>query len=167
MHLQNPDYIAKAHDLCARAAFVQDLGITLTEVEPGHCVTTLAVQPRHLQQDGFVHAGVLATLADHTAGAAAVTLVRPDQTILSVEYKINLLRPALGEALRCVAHVLRQGRTLVVAEADVFSVRDGDARLVAKAMVTLAVVRFGATGGPKPVDEPPPKDHAAATDVGD
>jgi uncharacterized protein (TIGR00369 family) len=136
MHMQNPEYVAQAEQLFTRAAFVQDLGLRLTAVHLGDCTAELTLGSRHMQQDGFAHAGVIATLADHTAGAAAVTLVRADQTILSVDYAIHLLRPAVGTALLCRAQVLRQGRTLIVVESEV-SCAD---RLVAKATVTLAVV---------------------------
>jgi len=142
MHLQNPDFAAKAAALLTRAPFVQALGIRMLSLEPGLCTTELAVRADHAQQDGFVHAGVVATLADHTAGAAAVTLVRAEESILSIEYKINLLRPAVGATLSCRGTVLRQGRTIIVAEAEVRCEVDGADKLVAKATVTLAVVRM-------------------------
>ena len=107
----------------------------------------LDVAPRHLQQDRFIHAGVAATMGDHTAGGAAGTLVKPEETVLTVEFKINLLRPAVGQRLRCRAEVLRQGRTLSVVESAVFA-QDGAAEaLVAKLMVTLAVVTLSTGDG--------------------
>jgi uncharacterized protein (TIGR00369 family) len=87
-----------------------------------------------------VHAGVQATVADHTAGGAAGTVARPGDLVLSVEFKINLLRPAVGDRLRCRATVLRQGKTITVAESEVFAASDGQEKLVAKATVTLAHV---------------------------
>lgn len=140
LRARNPDYASLVRGIFERAAFVRDVGIELTAVEEGACETGLAVAPRHAQQDRFVHAGVLATMADHTAGAAAGTLVAAGETVLTVEFKITLLRPAVGDRLRCRAAVLRQGRTLSFAESEVFA-RDGDREaLVAKATVTLAVV---------------------------
>jgi uncharacterized protein (TIGR00369 family) len=122
--------------------FLVDLGARLTVARSGLAESVLDVAPRHGQQDGFVHAGVMATLADHTAGAAAGTVLRPDQGVLSIEFKVNLLRPATGSRLRCRAQVLRPGRTVSVVEAEVFSETPGSAepRLCAKATVTLAVV---------------------------
>jgi uncharacterized protein (TIGR00369 family) len=96
--------------------------------------------PKHFQQDTFIHAGVQATMADHTAGAAAGSLVKESEIVLTVEFKINLLRPAVGESLRCIAKVLRTGKTLIVAESEVYATKAGDEKLCAKAMVTLAVV---------------------------
>lgn len=123
-----------------RAPFIGDLGVTLSDLGPGWCESILAVAPKHLQQDGYIHAGVQATVADHTAGGAAGTLARPDDLVLSVEFKINLLRPALGDRLRCRATVLRQGKTITVAESEVFARKDGEEKLVSKATVTLALV---------------------------
>jgi uncharacterized protein (TIGR00369 family) len=116
--------------------FLRDLGATLTGLSEGVAESELEIAPRHGQQDGFVHAGVIATLADHTAGAAAGTHLRLDQGVLSIEFKVNLLRPALGEILRCKATVLRPGRTVSVVESEVFA----SDKLCAKATVTLAVV---------------------------
>lgn len=122
------------------APFVRTLGLSLDGAAPGRCESSLPVAPHHLQQDGFVHAGVLATMADHTAGGAGATLVGSEETVLTIEFKINLLRPALGDRLRCRASVLRRGRMIVAAESEVFAHADGAEKLVAKAMVTLAVV---------------------------
>ena len=122
------------------APFITDLGIRLESSGPGDCTTVLPLERRHLQQDGYVHAGVQATIADHTAGAAAASLVRDGQYVLSAEFKINLLRAAKGERLVCRATVLKAGSQLIVAESEVFCVASGEERLVSKATVTLAVV---------------------------
>lgn len=119
-----------------QAPFIAELGMALTGLGDGWAETRLAAEPRHLQQDGFIHAGVLGTIADHTAGAAASTLAGPGVKVLTVEYKLNLLRPAKGEIVRCRADVLKAGRTLTVAESEVYV----DQKMVAKATVTLAVV---------------------------
>jgi uncharacterized protein (TIGR00369 family) len=126
--------------LYAAAPFIVALGIHPESAEPGVVTAALALRPDHLQQNGFVHAGVQATLADHTAGAAGYTLVAPGESVLTVEFKLNLLRPATGDRLRARAEVLRQGRRLVVVESSVFT-KGNAPLLVAKATVTLAVVR--------------------------
>ncbi len=131
------------HSCGAIAPFIADLGLVLSDLGPGWCESVLSVAPKHLQQDGYVHAGVQATVADHTAGGAAGTLVRSNEMVLTAEFKINLLRPALGDRLRCRATVLKNGRTLIVAESEVYAVRDGKEKLVAKATVTLAPVEKG------------------------
>lgn len=140
MKPQNPAFREHARALFDNALFAADLGIVLEDLGPGWCRTALALAPRHRQQDGFVHAGVQATLADHTAGGAAGTLVRAGEMVLTAEFKINFLRAAQGERLVCRAAVLKPGKTLIVAESEVYAVRDDAETLVSKAMVTLTPV---------------------------
>ncbi|MBI5443726.1 MAG: PaaI family thioesterase [Deltaproteobacteria bacterium] len=119
------------------AAFIRELGIELVSASPGEAATRLAVVDRFLQQDGFVHAGVVATLADHTGGASAWTLVKPHQTVLTVEFKVNFLNPARGPVLDCKAKVLRAGGRITTSEADVYS---GDGSHAARLNMTVAIV---------------------------
>jgi uncharacterized protein (TIGR00369 family) len=127
-------------EIFSQAPFIQSLGIRLGDLGVGWCETSLALEPRHLQQNGFVHAGVVATMADHTAGASAGSLAPEGKAVLTIEYKINLLRPGTGQALRCRAQVLRPGKRILVAESDVFATDGGVEKHIAKALVTLAVV---------------------------
>jgi len=122
------------------APFVASLGIRLVAIEPGVCETTLDIEPRHLQQNGFVHAGVQATMADHTAGGAAATLVKPPHIVLTVEFKINLLRAAKGQRLRCRSKVLKPGSQLIIVESEVFCEDAGTSKLVSKTTASIAVV---------------------------
>ncbi len=123
------------------APFIARLGIELESVSRGECRTSLRLRADHLQQTGVVHAGVVATIADHTAGGAAGSVLGRSSYPLTVEFKINLLRAASGDHLACHARVLKAGRTVVVAESEVFARSgDGEEVLVAKALVTLAVI---------------------------
>ena len=131
---------AEIERLFETAPFIRHLGLELVNAAPGRCETVLALEPHHLQQDGVVHAGVLATMADHTSGTAGASLVRPGEYVLSAEFKINLLRAAQGQRLHCVGTVLKAGRRLIVAESEVFDGRPDNRRLVAKATVTLVVM---------------------------
>lgn len=123
------------------APFIAHLGLELEALGPGWCEARLELQPWHLQQTGVVHAGVLATLADHCAGAAATTLLAPGEFVVTAEYKINLLRGARGQRLHCRAEVLKPGQSLSVVEASAFAERDGKRELVAKLNATMAVIR--------------------------
>jgi uncharacterized protein (TIGR00369 family) len=99
------------------------------------------VREEHQQQDGYVHAGVLATVGDHTAGAAGATLIPVGANVLTAEFKINLLCSAKERELCGVSRVLKPGRTLIVVESELLSEDAVDRmQLVAKATVTLAVV---------------------------
>jgi uncharacterized protein (TIGR00369 family) len=132
--VQEIDWIFKS------APFVAKLGIRPVKLDSGTCETALEVEEWHLQQDGFVHAGVQATMADHTAGAAAATLLDPGQIVLTLEFKINLLRPARGDRLTCQSRVLKPGSRVTVVESEVFCENHDGTRLVSKATASMAVV---------------------------
>ena len=100
----------------------------------------MAVTPALEQQHGFVHAGVLMTLADHTCGGAAATVAPDGQDVITVENKVSFLRPATGAVVYCRAEVLRAGKRLVFAEGEVTVEREGKRVIVAKASSTLAVI---------------------------
>jgi uncharacterized protein (TIGR00369 family) len=131
------------------ARFVADVGIELESVGDGECVTTLELENRHLQQDGYVHSGVHATIADHTAGIAAATVMPERRTVLSVEFKLNLLRAARGERLICRASVLNSGRRFSVVESEVFCDDGENEFLVSKMTATLAYVDAHRPAGKK------------------
>jgi uncharacterized protein (TIGR00369 family) len=123
------------------APFVAHLGIEFKNLGDGWCEAALRLQDWHLQQTGVVHAGVLATLADHCAGAAASTQLPEGEFVVTVEFKINLLRGARGEQLSCRAEVLKRGSTLTVVESQVYAESVGRRELVAKLNATMAVLR--------------------------
>lgn len=137
---KNDNYQQEVKRVLESAPFIQSLGMQAVTIEPGICSTQLAIRQDHQQQDGFVHAGVQATLCDHTAGAAGATLIAEGKQVLTAEFKINLLRPASGERLICEAEVLKPGNTLSIVESILWAVRAEQKTLVAKATVTLAIV---------------------------
>ncbi|WP_437587471.1 PaaI family thioesterase [Sorangium sp. So ce1000] len=143
--MQSADALERVREQFKKAAFVADVGIELAGLGPGWAETSLPVAARHGQAEQFVHAGVQATMADHTAGAAAGTLVGADEVVVTVEYKINFLKPARGDRLRCRADVLRHGRTLSVVEARVYAGQD-ETKPVAAAMLTLAIISAPSRG---------------------
>ncbi len=143
MNTRNPNYKSATERIFETAPFITDLGIHLINVGPGRCETQLVLMPKHCQQDGYVHAGVLATMADHTAGAAATSLVGQNECVLTAEFNVIFLHPAEGKALRCRSQVLKPGRKLIVAESEVYVLGGEQTRLVAKATCTLAVLEKG------------------------
>ncbi|MFZ0012867.1 MAG: PaaI family thioesterase [Acidimicrobiia bacterium] len=126
----------RAREVFDRAPFIADLGVTLIAVGDGWVETSLVVTDRLRQQHGFAHAGVVSTLADHTAGAAASTAVGEGRSVLTAGFNIHLLRPAAGEVLTCRGEIVRAGRTLIVTQADV----RGEGKLCARYSGTMAVV---------------------------
>ncbi len=121
--------------------FIKYCGLRAELIQRGRFESRVLIKEDHRQQDGFIHAGVMATMADHTAGYSAFTVVPDDMQILTIEFKINFLRPAFGEALVCRSEVIREGRQILIAESNVYDVRSGDGETpVAKALVTLMAV---------------------------
>jgi uncharacterized protein (TIGR00369 family) len=120
-----------------RQGFMQHIGARLVAVGPGTCEIACAPQAELSQQHGFVHAGVVAAIADSAAGYAALSLTPPGSEVLTVEFKLNLLAPARGDLLIARGTVLRPGRTLTVCEAAVVAVEDGGETQCAAALVTL------------------------------
>jgi uncharacterized protein (TIGR00369 family) len=110
----------------------------IAEVAPGRCVIEAPFRKTLTQQHGYLHAGVLTTLADNACGYAALTLLPPGQEVLTAELKVNFLRPARGVLAIARAEVLKPGRTLTVARAEVWMrMEDGSETLCAAMQATL------------------------------
>ncbi len=127
-----------------RSDFVQGFpahcGFTVDHISAGRFETSLSVRSDHRQQDGFVHAGVIATMADHTAGYAAYTLISETERILSIEFKVNFFKPAVGNRLVCRSTVISPGKSILVAESNLYSQPETVEKHVARATVTLMAV---------------------------
>lgn len=134
---RTPDWQGRVRDSFARQPFMAHLGATLTEVEPGR-VTIEAEHGEHLtQQHGYFHAGVTSALADSAGGYAGFTLFAADSSILTVEYKMNLISPAQGDRLRAAGQVVRSGRTITFCELKVWNRIDDRWSLCATGQQTL------------------------------
>jgi uncharacterized protein (TIGR00369 family) len=120
--------------------FVKFCGFQVAKIEKGYFESTLTIGDNHKTQDNFIHAGVIATMSDHTAGYAAYTLVPDNLRILTIEFKINFLKPAYGHALKCKSEVISQGKQIIVAQSTVFDMRDTHEKMVSKSIITLMVL---------------------------
>ena len=117
------------------------IGAELVRVEPGEVELVLPFRDDLTQQHGFLHAGIVTTLLDSACGYAALSLMDRDSAVLSVEYKVNLLAPAVGERVRAVGRVVRPGRTLLVCTGEVTAL-DGEGESVVTMMqATMMAVR--------------------------
>jgi uncharacterized protein (TIGR00369 family) len=115
----------QVRDSLKRQSFMRLLGAHAPLVEPGHVVIELPFRADLCQQNGYLHAGVVTSVADSACGYAALTLMPPGSDVLSVEFKVNLLAPGRGELFRAEARVVRSGRTLTVCQAEVTAVTAG------------------------------------------
>ena len=133
----DPGFEARVRDSFARQSIMELIGAEPTRVAPGLVEIELPYREDLCQQHGFFHAGVTSTIADSAGGYAAYSLFPADSSVLTTEYKINLLAPAAGERLRAVGRVVKPGRMLTICDVEVFALKDGDAMLCAKLLQTL------------------------------
>ena len=133
----DPDYEARIRASFARQRIMATLDAELGRVAPGEVEILLPFRPELTQQHGFFHAGVTSTIADSAGGYAAYSLFPADSSVLTVEFKINLLAPADGQRLRALGRVLKPGRTLTLCEIEVFVQKDGREKLCAKLLQTM------------------------------
>jgi len=112
---------------------MQLIGARLDAVEPGVVEISIPFREDLTQQDGFIHAGIVTTILDSACGYAAFTLMPAASSVLSVEFKVNLLAPAKGSTISARAEVKRAGRTLTVCSADAFA----DGKLCATMLGTM------------------------------
>lgn len=133
----NPAFADEIRASFGKQTIMDLIGGELTRIEPGVVEITLPYRADLTQQHGYVHAGVVTTIADSACGYAAYTLMPPESDVLAVEFKVNLLRPAKGEIFVARAEVIKPGRTLTVVRADVVAT-DGDTQnLVATMLGTM------------------------------
>lgn len=124
----------------ARQGLMTTLGATVVHVAHGEVDIALPTSPAVAQQHGFVHGGAVAAIADSAAGYAALSTMRPGVGVLTTEFKINLLAPAAGDRLVARGRVIKAGRTLTLARAEVFAEQSGSSKLVAYLTATLMAV---------------------------
>lgn len=134
---RDPAFEARTRASFARQGAMALIGARLGRVEPGLVEIALPYRDDLTQQHGFFHAGITSTIADSAGGYAAFTLFAADASVLTTEYKINLLAPASGEALRALGRVVKTGRTLTICDVEVFAAKDGAETLCAKMLQSL------------------------------
>ena len=125
----------------AKQGLMTTLGAALDSVSPGVVEIIVSPHPAILQQHGFVHGGVVSAIADSAAGYAALILMPVDTGVLTTEFKINFLAPAAGEHILARGRVVKTGRTLTLAQAEVFAKTEGQEKLIALLTATLMVVK--------------------------
>jgi uncharacterized protein (TIGR00369 family) len=134
---EEADYETRVRESFARQRVMRLLGAELKLVRPGAVDIALPYREELTQQDGYIHAGVLTAVADSACGYAAYTLMPAGAGVLSVEFKVNLLRPAAGDLFVAEARVVKAGRTLTVTGCDVHGRTAGQSRLVATMLATM------------------------------
>jgi uncharacterized protein (TIGR00369 family) len=127
----------KVRESFVRQAFMTTLGAEIECLVPGRVEIRMPFNQKHTQQDGFVHAGLVAGIMDSACGYAAYSIAPEGCNVLTVEFKVNLLAPALGEKFVAKAQVKRRGKTLTVCAADAFALREDQEKLIATMLGTI------------------------------
>jgi len=136
----NPDFVRVVQESFGRQALMQTLGVRIAHLAPGEVHLSLPYSPQFAQQNGYLHAGVVASIADSANGYAAFSLAAADTDVLAVEFKINLMAPAKAPTFLACGRVLRPGRTLTVCLAEVFAI-DGADRVPVATMLSTIIIR--------------------------
>ena len=125
----------------AKQRVMATIGATLERVERGEVTIAMPPNPSLTQQHGYLHAGIIATIADSACGYAALSIMPDDAAVLSIEFKTNMLAPADGERFIARGKVIKPGRTIMVCDATVHAVRKDGEKLVATMTGTMMVVQ--------------------------
>ena len=136
----DPAFRARIQASFDKQGLMSTLGASILHIAPGAVDIALLASPSVSQQHGFVHAGAVAAIADTAAGYAALSLMPPGAGVLTTEFKINLVAPAAGERIVARGRVIKAGRTLILAQTEVFSETAGEERLVALLTATLMTI---------------------------
>lgn len=133
-------FIEKVRESFAAQTVMQFIGAKITRIKAGEVEIELPYQANLTQQNGFLHAGIVTTIADSACGYAAFSLMPEKADVLTVEYKVNLLSPAIGESFVAKARVLRAGRTLSVVQSNVFAISENNQKQIATMLATIMCV---------------------------
>ncbi len=134
---RNPAFANRVHDSFVRQTFMATIGAVLEDVVPGSVTVKLPKRDDLLQQHGFFHGGLVGTIADNAGGYSAFSLMRAEDSVLTVEYKLNIMAPAVGEELVAIGQVIRAGKTLTVCRSDVYAVTGGGRKHCASLLGTF------------------------------
>ena len=138
---RDPNYAERVRASFRLQQAMSLIGAEMALVEPGYVEIHLPHKAEITQQHGFIHGGVVGMIADSAAGYAANTLTAADTSVLTVEYKMNLVAPADGQRLVARGEVVRPGRTLIVTRADVYAIRDEQWTLCAIMQQTIMAMQ--------------------------
>jgi uncharacterized protein (TIGR00369 family) len=134
---QDPAYEVRVRGCFEAQALMRTLAAVLTRVEPGTVEIAFEHRQEMTQQNGFLHAGIVTALIDSACGFAALSLMPADADVLSVEFKVNLLRPASSKHFLACGRVIKAGQTLTIAQGDLWALPHADAEADARSHVAM------------------------------
>ncbi len=141
LETQDPNFEAKVRASFARQGLMTNIGARMVKILPGEVEIEVAWREDLTQQQGFVHGAVIAAIVDTACGYASFTLMPPRVEVVTVEFKINFIAPAVGDKMIARGRVTKAGKTLTVCTGDAFAVKDGKEKLVATLQATMMTVK--------------------------
>lgn len=136
----DPNFEARVRSSFDQQQFMNTIGGRLVKVEPGIAILELDFNRTLAQQHGYVHAGVITTIADNSCGYAAYSLMPNNSEVLTVEFKVNFLAPAIGKRFEAIGRVVKPGKTLTICSAEVIAHENGQTRLICMMQATMMCV---------------------------
>ncbi len=135
--IANPDFVQVVWESFSRQGFMHHLGATLEIVEPGHISIAMPFSDNLTQQHNYYHAGSLTSIVDSACGYAALTLMPPNAEVLTIEFKVNFISPAIGEQVIAHGRVVKPGSLVTVCQGEVLAIKDGVEKTCALMQATM------------------------------
>ena len=140
MNLIDTDLEARVRTSFERQQVMRLLNAQLQNILPGEVQIKFPYQLCLTQQNGYIHAGIITTILDSACGFAAFTMMPLNRSVLSIEFKVNLLSPAVGESFIGIGKVIKAGRTITVCSGELPSMESGNKKLVAIMQASMITV---------------------------
>jgi uncharacterized protein (TIGR00369 family) len=137
---KDPNFESRIRESFSRQSLMQTLAAGITSLAPGEVEITMPMRAGLSQQDGFVHAGVITAIVDSACGYAALSLTPAGHEVLTIEYKVNFLSPAIGDLFVARGRVTRAGKTITVCSGDVTAQSGGQSNLIVSMLATMMVI---------------------------
>jgi uncharacterized protein (TIGR00369 family) len=138
---RDPNFETKVRESFGRQGLMTNIGAQMIAITPGRVDIEVAWRPDITQQQGFVHGAVIAAIVDTACGYASFTLMPAGVDVLTVEFKVNFLAPAIGDKMIARGRVTKAGRTLTFCSGEAFALKDGKEKLVATMQATMMTVK--------------------------
>ncbi|MBB6179618.1 PaaI family thioesterase [Pseudorhizobium flavum] len=135
------DFRERIRQSFGRQPAMETIGATLTRIEQAMVEIELPFDPKLTQQHGLLHGGIISTALDTACTYAAFSVIPVDASLLTIEFKVNLMSPGRGERFLFHGEITKPGSTIIVADGRAYAISDGPAKLIASMTATMMVVR--------------------------
>lgn len=138
---ETDDFRERIRQSFGRQQAMKTIGAELTRIEQAMVEIELPFDPKLTQQHGLMHGGIISTALDTACTYAAFSVIPPDASLLTIEFKVNLMSPGRGDRFLFRGEITKPGSTIIVADGRAYAIADGPAKLIASMTATMMVVR--------------------------